>query len=177
MKRVSDYYKSYFLSIVLVFVFNSCSNVKNESSVNEEYTNLKKIEALRKSLLKDQRISTLKNLWYAYDKTNEKSIILADAFYMANTKNDPFACHLIFEGYLYLYFPEIKNIENINVGEYFFKLPLNERELIIHYLEKGAEQKFFKCVNDLIKIYEYENNPKAEYYKSIKDLKYIQDFY
>lgn len=176
----------YFLIVILAFLSQSCSKSKEESTkinkvVNDsliaENVNSKRINELRHYLLLEKRISTLKNLWYAYEEANQRTLILSDAFYMANTKNDPFACHLIFEAYCYLRFPEIEYFDSVDKGKYFFKLPIQEREIIIKYLEKGAEQKYFECVDDLIQIYEYEKNPKLEYYKRIKDVKYIKDFY
>jgi hypothetical protein len=178
--------KKYFLIVILAFLLQSCSKSKEESTkinkvVNDsliaDNVNSKRIKELRYYLLLEKRISTLLNLWYAYEEANQRTMILSDAFFMANIKNDPLACHLIFEGYCYLHFPEIEYFDNIDKGKYFFKLPKQEREIIIKYLEKGAEQKYFECVDDLIQIYEYENNPKLEYYKRIKDVKYIEDFY
>jgi len=178
--------KKYFLIVILVSISQSCSKTKDESAkinkvVNDslisENVSSKRIKELRHYLLLEKRISTLKNLWYAYEEANQRTLILSDAFYLANTNNDPLACHLIFEAYCYLHFPEIEYFDSVDKGEYFFKLPNDERELIIKYLEKGAQQNFFKCVDDLIQIYEFEKNPKAEHYKSIKDLKYIEDFY
>lgn len=145
--------------------------------VKDDYSDYK-INDMRSYLLKNRKTSTLKIIWYALHEIKKKDLILSDALYMAEFENNPFACHLVFEGFCYVYFPEIEYFDSCNnKGEYFFKLPKKEREVIIKYLEIGAEQKFFKCVDDLIQIYEFEKNPKAEYYKSIKDLKYIEDFY
>ena len=160
--------------IFSIIFFVSCYDKKKEMNENICQDNLSE---MRSYLLKNKKTSTLKIIWYTLHDIGHKDLILPDALFMAEFAKNPFAYHLVFEGFCYKYFPEIEYFDNCNKGEYFFKLPKNEREIIIRYLEKGAEQKFFKCVDDLIQIYEFEKNPKAEYYKNIKDLKYIEDFY
>lgn len=142
-----------------------------------KYIELKEINEMRQYCLKNNMSSVLVNIGIKYENLNYKELIMPDAFFFAETKGDPLACHIFYLSTLYLNFPEIKHFDESNKAEYFNKLSQNDKNRILKYLHIGAEKKHISCVYDLIEIYKYENNPKANYYKSIKDFKFNEDFY
>jgi hypothetical protein len=161
------------LVITINLFFINCIEKTTKDFNNNPKSELE--DEVRVNIIKNYSISSLQVLWYQYIEIDQVKLILPDAFYLATVNNDPLACYLIFEGYIDLYFP--KKVTPSNKIELFYKLPIDIQNRIMFYLEKGANQKFFACIDTLIKIYEFKNDPKAIKYKSIKDKKYIEDFY